>query len=85
MITNVKTEGLRPLRLGSIRGLMEQANAKCYGGHDVYVADVIIVPSEGTVTTITVCRSCDRVTYHKEQIAAANSNIESKNEMKTKG
>lgn len=42
---------------------------KCFGGHEIYVAEVVAVPSEGKVVVITVCRSCDRVNFQEKQIA----------------
>jgi hypothetical protein len=79
---NLGSGGLKPLRLGSLRGLMEQANARCTGEHDVYVADTIIAPSEGTVTVITVCRSCDRVSFHTKQITEPHKGMNSTKENK---
>lgn len=44
-------------------------SSKCFGGHDIYVAEVVAVQSEGKVVVITVCRSCNRVDFQEKQIA----------------
>lgn len=42
---------------------------RCSGGHDIYVAEVVAVQSEGKVVVITVCRACNRVEFTERQIA----------------
>lgn len=69
MITNKSSGGLKPLRFGDIRGLMNQANQRCDGEHDIYVAEVLYVGAEGKLVVVTVCRHCDSVRFHEQQVA----------------
>jgi hypothetical protein len=43
--------------------------AHCVGDHEIYVAEVVGVEAEGTVTVITVCRRCDSVNFHTKKLA----------------
>lgn len=61
-----EVQGLRPLRLGSMRGLMDK---RCDGSHYIYVAEVLYIPAEGKAVVITVCRACDTVRFHEQQVA----------------
>jgi len=45
---------------------------KCYGEHEIYVAEVVGVQAEGKVVVITVCRHCDSVQFHEHQVAKAH-------------
>lgn len=42
--------------------------ATCTGDHDIYVADVVGIPSQGKVVVITVCRMCDMVHFHEHNV-----------------
>jgi hypothetical protein len=44
----------------------------CSGDHEIYVAEVIGVESEGKVVVILVCRRCADVTFHEKQIASVS-------------
>lgn len=68
-MNNTKVEGLRPLRFGSMRGLMEQAARRCDGQHDIYVAEVLYVEAEGKLVVVTVCRNCDVAHFHEKVVA----------------
>jgi hypothetical protein len=46
---------------------MESKN-KCFGEHQLYVAEVVSIESEGKIIVITVCRHCDTVTFHSEKL-----------------
>lgn len=65
-MNNTVAQGLRPLRLSSMRGLMEK---QCAGQHEIYVAEVLYVPAEGKLVVATVCRACDTVRFHQQQVA----------------
>ena len=65
---NLGMGGLRPFRFGSPRGNMDY-DKKCLGEHEIYVAECVISPSNGTITVVTVCRHCDRVSFHQKQVA----------------
>lgn len=41
----------------------------CGGKHQIYVAEVVYVQSEGKLWVVTVCRDCDNVNFHEKQIA----------------
>lgn len=41
----------------------------CGGKHQIYVAEVVYVQSEGKLWVVTVCRDCDTVSFHEKQIA----------------
>lgn len=61
---------LKPFRLGSLRGLVEQQQTlRCEGRHDIYVAEVLYVAAEGKLVVVTVCRNCDTVHFHERQVA----------------
>lgn len=47
----------------------------CTGDHELYVAEVIGVEAEGTVTVITVCRHCDQVEFHTKQISQGHGSL----------
>lgn len=47
--------------------------SNCGGGHELYVAEVVGVELEGTVTVITVCRHCDQVNFHSKQISSGHT------------
>lgn len=49
-------------------------NNSCVGEHELYVAEVVGVESEGKLIVITVCRHCDRVTFH-EHLVSPNANL----------
>lgn len=68
-VANLGAGGLKPVRFGDIRGLMEQANKRCDGQHDIYVAEVLYVEVEGKLVVVTVCRNCDTVRFHEQQVA----------------
>jgi hypothetical protein len=72
-VLNPRTEGLRPLKFGNMRGLMEQ---RCSGQHDIYVAEVMYVPSEGKLVVVTVCRNCDTVHFHERLVAQPHREAE---------
>lgn len=44
------------------------APVRCEGTHDIYVAEVVGVESEGKVVVITVCRGCDTVNFHEHKV-----------------
>lgn len=48
-------------------------DTRCTGGHEIYVAEVVAVESEGKVVVITVCRACDRVNFHEHQVAKSRA------------
>lgn len=47
----------------------------CQGSHAIYVAEVVGVEAEGTVTVITVCKHCSNVEFHTKQIAQGPSSL----------
>lgn len=53
----------------------QQQNKRCGGEHDVYVAECVLAPAEGTITVVTVCRSCDRVSFHTKQITEPHKGL----------
>jgi len=75
-VANLGTGGLRPFRLGSMRGLMENLNKRCDGQHDIFVCDNLYVASEGKIVTVTVCRSCAQFYYSEKQIAQPHQDAE---------
>lgn len=72
-MNNLRTEGLRPLRFGSIRGLMAQ---QCTGQHDIFVCDNLYVQSEGKIVTVAICRNCAQFYYGERQIAQPHKEAE---------
>lgn len=44
-------------------------NIKCSGDHEIYVAEVVMVESEGKIVVCTVCRHCDTVNFHEKVVA----------------
>jgi len=68
-MTNTGNGGLKPLRFGNIRGLMDM---HCQGQHEIYVAEVLYVEAEGKLVVVTVCRHCDNVRFHERQVAQAH-------------
>jgi hypothetical protein len=67
--TDLGGGGLKPLRLGNLRGFMEQSNKRCSGEHDIHVAEVLYVQAEGKLVVVNVCRSCDTTTFHERIVA----------------
>jgi hypothetical protein len=73
IICNV-TGGLKPIRFaGGIPGGNMEYDKKCTGNHDIYVAEVVYVESEGKLVVVTVCKGCDNVHFHEKQIAPSKS------------
>lgn len=71
-MNNVRAGGLKPFRFtGSGRNM--ESNNKCAGEHEIYFAECIVAPSEGTVTVITICRHCDRVSFNTKQISTPHN------------
>jgi hypothetical protein len=67
---NLGGGSLKPFHLASLRGLVEQQqNLRCEGRHEIYIAEVLYVAAEGKLVVVTVCRSCDRVRFHEQQVA----------------
>jgi hypothetical protein len=83
-ISNLGSGGLKPLRFGSLRGLMEQQNKRCDGQHDIYVAEVLYVGAEGKLVVVTVCRQCDTVRFHEQLVAQPHHDGELLNKGKLK-
>jgi|GEM_PF-4730322 len=48
-------------------------DTKCLGEHEIYVAEVVAVESEGKLVVVTVCRHCDAVNFHEKQIARSHA------------
>lgn len=44
---------------------------ECYGAHQIFVAEVVAVESEGKLVVVNVCRSCGEVTFHEHVVAKA--------------
>lgn len=40
----------------------------CGGTHAIYVAEVLHVGAEGKLVVVTVCRNCDLVRFHIQQV-----------------
>jgi hypothetical protein len=48
---------------------MEHQQKQCGGQHVIYVAEVLYVEAEGKLVVVTVCRNCDTVHFHTQQVA----------------
>lgn len=48
-------------------------DSECSGQHELYVAEVVAVETEGKLVVITVCRHCDKVTFHEKIVATRHS------------
>lgn len=49
---------------------------QCNGQHDIYVAEVFYILAEGNAVVVTVCRACNLVKFHTQQIAQPNAIVE---------
>lgn len=56
----------------------------CEGQHNIFVADVIGVESEGHVFVLALCRHCDEFNVHKVEVATPGSPIRLLMEAKNK-
>lgn len=50
-------------------------NIKCSGDHEIYVAEVVMVESEGKIVVCTVCRHCDTVNFHEKVVAKSPASL----------
>lgn len=48
---------------------------RCDGMHELYVAECVGVESEGKIIVITVCRHCDKVSFHEHIVSASRAPI----------
>jgi hypothetical protein len=55
-------------------------NDRCAGEHEIYVADVAGSEADGKLVVITVCRHCDRVQFHVENVFSPGADIQLKSE-----
>lgn len=42
---------------------------KCFGEHQIFVAEVVAVQAEGKLVVVNVCRSCGEVTFHEHLVS----------------
>lgn len=58
------------------------ADCNGHSDHRYFVADVVLIPTEGKVVILALCTACGQPQFHEKVVAAPHTTLDSLNQQK---